>query len=186
VAEQKSRRRAVLKFLFWTAAAGGVLAVAIQSFVSGQMAAWFYYEAANDGYAVNADSFRDATAKTPAALDIVATQEIVGRQAVLVKRGDRLPRNANGVIETKIVEQGRRVELIGSQLVVKIPWEIKESKGFKYKDTFKHKGLHTFGWIGVWNVLIVLALGVTLGFMAEGFTDMLGLKLSRIQHHVGH
>ena len=186
MAEQKSRGRAVLKFLFWAAAAAGVLAVAIQSFVSGQMEAWFYYEAAKGGYAVNADSFRDATTKAPVALDIVATQVIVGRQAVPVKRGDRLPRNANGVIETSVVEKGRRVALAGTQLLVKVPWEIKESKGFKFRDTFKHKGIRTYAWAALWNVLIVLGLGVTLGFMAEGFTDILGLKISRIQHHVGH
>ena len=60
---------------------------------------------------------------------------------------------------------------------------MKEAKGFKFKDTFKHKGVETWPWSGVWNVLIVALLGLSLGLMAEGFTDMLGLKLEKIQHH---
>jgi hypothetical protein len=60
---------------------------------------------------------------------------------------------------------------------------VKESKGFKFKDTFKHKGIETWPWVGVWNVLIVALLGVSLGLMAEGFTDMLGLRLEKIRHN---
>lgn len=65
------------------------------------------------------------------------------------------------------------------------PWEIKESKGFKYKDTFIHKGIKTNPWSGLWNVALVIGLGLTLGLMAEGFTDMMGLKIKKIDHY-GH
>jgi len=37
----------------------------------------------------------------------------------------------------------------------------------------------------VWNVAVVIALGVSLGFMAEGLTDMLGWKIKKIEHY-GH
>lgn len=182
---EKGKGRAWIKFAFWTLASAGVLAVVVHSFVSGQMESWFYYRAGSDGFAVDADSFKGATEKAPAVLQIAAVGEITGLQAVPVKKGDRLPRNANGVIGTEIVEKGRRAALVGGGLEVRIPWEIKQSKGFKYKDTFKHKGIETYVWGAVWNVVIILLLGVTLGYLAEGFTDLLGLKIGRMQHH-GH
>jgi hypothetical protein len=62
---------------------------------------------------------------------------------------------------------------------------MEQAKGFKFKDTFKHKGVETWPWAAVWNVAIVFILGLALGLMAEGFTDMLGLRLEKIQHHTG-
>jgi hypothetical protein len=106
-------------------------------------------------------------------------------QATAVKKGDRLPTNTNGVISKKEVEEGKRVKLDGDKLVVMIPMQIREARGFKFKDTFKHKGVETNPWSGVWNVFWILGLGVCLGYSAEGMTDMFGLKLTKIQHH-GH
>ena len=92
--------------------------------------------------------------------------------------------NTNGIIDEKTVKEGKRVALDGSTLKVMVPSQIKESKGFKYKDTFKHKGIRTNPWSGAWNVAMVLCLGLALGLVAEGFTDLLGMKIEKIQH--GH
>jgi hypothetical protein len=97
-----------------------------------------------------------------------------------------LPVNTNGIISKEILEKGKRATLEGDAIKVLVPWEVKESKGFKYKDTFKHKGIKTDQWSGVWNVAVVIVLGLTLGFMAEGFTDLLGWKIHKIRHFEGH
>ena len=68
---------------------------------------------------------------------------------------------------------------------VTMPVKIREAKGFKYKDSFKHKGIQTNPWAAVWNVALILLLGLTLGLTAEGFTDMCGLKLKKIDHFEG-
>jgi hypothetical protein len=177
------RRRGIVKFLFWSAVAAGVTILTVRSYTSGQMAAWFYHRAAVDGYAVNADYFKNATKSRPAELKVVTGDEISGMLAIRVKKGDRLPRNTNGVIADTQISKGKRVTISGSTLRVLVPWEIQQAKGFKFKDTFKHKGVETWPWAGLWNVVIVALLGLSLGLMAEGFTDMLGLKLEKIQHH---
>ncbi len=128
---------------------------------------------------------RDATKEKPISLEIGKFNPLEGLQATAVKKGDRLPTNTNGVISKKLVEEGKRVKLDGDKLVVMIPMQIQEARGFKFKDTFKHKGVETNPWSGVWNVCWILALGVCLGYSAEGMTDMFGLKLTKIQHH-GH
>ena len=183
---ERGRGRAAIKFGFWTLASAGVLGVIVHSFVSGQMESWYYHRAAIDGYAVNADSFRDASKERPTSLEVVQTGEIRGLQAVPVKKGDRLPQGANGVVAETEVTSGKRVALVDGRLEMRVPWQIKQSKGFKYKDTFKHKGIETYPWSAVWNVVMTLLLGVSLGYMAEGFTDLLGLKFKRLQHGVGH
>jgi len=101
-----------------------------------------------------------------------------------VAKGDRLPKNANGVISLAELKSGKRAVLEGQTIKVTVPWQIKETKGFKFKDTFKHKGIRTNPWSGAWNVAMVLCLGLSLGLLAEGFTDIMGLKLGKIQH--GH
>jgi len=176
------QRRGVVKFVFWTVVATIVMIWTVHSYTSGQMVEWFYHRAAASGYAVNADTFKDATKSNPASLQVTTGNEINGLVAIRVAKGDRLPRNTNGVIADTTVTKGRRAVLDGSTLQVLIPWEVKEAKGFKFKDTFKHKNIETWPWSGVWNVIIVALLGISLGLMAEGFTDMLGLKLSKIQH----
>ena len=118
-------------------------------------------------------------------LEVGAFEQIVNLQAVPVKAGDRLPINATGIISTKDLKEGKRVKLEGDTIKVMVPTEVKEAKGFKYKDTYKHKGIKTNPWSGAWNVGIVFALGIALGYMAEGFTDLFGLKLKKIEHY-GH
>ena len=177
------RRRGVVKFVFWMLVAAVVMTLTVRSYMSGQMGQWFYHRAAVSGYAVNADLFKDATKYNPAVLQVATGDEIGGLVAIRVEKGSRLPRNANGVIADQTVAKGRRAALAGSTLQIFIPWEMKDAKGFKFKDTFKHKGVETWPWSGVWNVIIVALLGLSLGLMAEGFTDMLGLKLEKIRHH---
>jgi len=41
-------------------------------------------------------------------------------------------------------------------------------------------------WGAAWNVAMTLGIGLALGFMAEGFTDLLGIKLEKIRHFEGH
>jgi hypothetical protein len=148
------------------------------------MAEWFYHRASINGYAVNADTFKGASKDKPALLQITKGDAVDGLQAIRVGKGERLPRNSNGVISDEVLAKGKRAALADTTLKVFVPWEMKEAKGFKFKDTFKHKGIVTWPWVGVWNMLIVALLGLSLGLMAEGFTDMLGLKLEKIRHHV--
>jgi hypothetical protein len=176
------QRRGAVKFVFWTVVAAVVMILTVRSYMSGQMADWFYHRAGASGYAVNADTFKDATKSKPASLHVSTGNEINGLVAIRVAKGDRLPRNTNGVIADTTVTKGRRAVLNGTTLQVMIPWEMKEAKGFKFKDTFKHKNIETWPWSGVWNVIIVALLGISLGLMAEGFTDMLGFKLEKIRH----
>ena len=81
-------------------------------------------------------------------MQIGSFEKIEGLQAVPVKKGDRLPTNTNGVIDKKTVEEGKRVTLDGNTLKVTVPSQIKEAKGFKYRDTFMHKGIETNPWGG--------------------------------------
>ena len=118
-------------------------------------------------------------------MQIGSFEKIEGLQAVAVKKGDRLPTNTNGIIDKKTVEEGKRVTLDGNTLKVTVPSQIKEAKGFKYRDTFMHKGIETNPWGAVWAVGFILALGLCLGLMAEGFTDMCGYKLEKIKHYEG-
>lgn len=180
-----ARGRAVFKFVFWLGTAIGLFTYAWYCHSSGQLAAWYYHQAAADGYAVDADAFKNASPQRPALLAITAGDRIDGLVAVRVKKGDLLPKNANGVITDDIVKAGKRVNLEGASLKVKVPWELKQSKGFKFKDAFKHKGVETYPWGAVWNVLMVIGLGLALGFLAEGFTDMLGMRVEKIKHFEG-
>ncbi|MFH0901491.1 MAG: hypothetical protein V2A73_12765 [Pseudomonadota bacterium] len=181
-----TRVRAAIKFLFWVAASTGVVGLVVHSFRSGQMTGWYYHRSSVDGYAIDADGIGEATKEHPVVLGIGDFAQIDGLQAVPVKKGQRLPRNANGVIAETILKEGRRATLEENQIVVRIPWEVKQAKGFKFKDTFKHKGVKTNPWSAPWNVGIVFALGICLGFMAEGFTDLLGMRIQKIKHFEGH
>jgi hypothetical protein len=148
------------------------------------MIQWYYYTASLDGYAIDANRSMNATKDKPAMLSIRKQENVDGLVAIPVAMGDRLPRNANGVISQAEVKSGKRAVVQGETIKVMVPWQIKESKGFKYKDTFKHKGIRTNPWAGIWNVAMVLALGLSLGLVAEGFTDLMGYKIEKIQH--GH
>ena len=76
--------------------------------------------------------------------------------------------------------------LDGGRLKVSVPWEWHEKKGFRYKDSFTHKNVKTNPLSGVWNLVMVGLIGLCLGYLAEGFTDMLGWKFKKIDHTVGH
>lgn len=180
-----SKGRGLFKFLFWTAVGAGLFIYAGYSYSSGQMLSWYYYRAGTDGYAINDKAFKEASKEKPALLEIGAFEKIEGLQAVAVKKGDRLPGGANGIISTEILKKGKRATLEDKFIKVMVPVEIKEAKGFKYKDSFKHKGVKTNPWSGAWNVGMIIALGLTLGLIAEGFTDMCGLKLTKIDHFEG-
>ncbi|HYR02403.1 MAG TPA: hypothetical protein VES58_03590, partial [Syntrophobacteria bacterium] len=180
------KRRETMRFIFWTIMAGLVSVYWLWSYFSGQMVRWYYYTAAFDGYAINDVTFKDASKDKPAMLAVGNFDKIEGLQAVPVKKGGRLPEHTNGIIGLDILKAGKRAVLEGEQIKVTVPWEIKESKGFKYRDTFKHKGILTNPWSGAWNLAMVIAMGLCLGLMAEGLTGMFGLKLHKIKHFEGH
>jgi hypothetical protein len=183
---EPSKIRGTIKFLFWTAVACALVVVAVRSHISGQMAAWYYHTASEDGYAINAHTFKDATKSKPAVLEIGQFQRIEGLQAVPMKKGERLPANANGIISADVLKRGRRATLQGNQISVTVPFQIQEKSGFKFKDGFTHKGIRTNPWAALWNIVMVTGLGLSLGFMAEGFTDVLGIKLEKIRHFEAH
>lgn len=179
-----NRGKAAFKFCFWLAASVALFGYIIHSYTSGQMIQWYYYTASLDGYAVDANLSMSATKEKPVVLNITKQDEVNGLVAIPVAKGDRLPKNANGVISLAELKSGKRAVLEGQTVKVTVPWQIKETKGFKFRDTFKHKGIRTNPWSGVWNVAMVLSLGLSLGLLAEGFTDLMGLKIGKIQH--GH
>jgi hypothetical protein len=180
------RGRALIKFLFWAVSTVLVFAYAISTYRSGQMVRWYYFQAKADGYAINAKAFEQATRENPVSLVIGEFADVAGQRAVRVAKGSRLPQGTNGVIDLATVDAGDRVRLDGGQLVVTVPWQIKEAKGFKFRDGFTHKNIRTNPWAGLWNLVMVGLVGLCLGFLAEGFTDVLGLKFEKIDHSVGH
>jgi hypothetical protein len=177
--------RGAIKFVVWAVIAVALVVYLWGEHYNGTLASWYYYKAGADGWAINSETFRNASEEKPSFLKIGSFQKIDGLQAVPVETGDRLPVNTNGIIDKKTVEEGKRVTLEGNTLKVTAPTQIKESKGFKFKDSFKHKGIQTDPWGGVWSVGFIFALGFALGLMAEGLTDMLGFKLEKINHHEG-
>ena len=179
-----NRRKAAFKFCFWLIVSVAMFGYIIHSYNSGQMVRWYYYTASLDGYAIDANRFLNATKDNPSVLSIRKQGEVNGLVAIPVARGDRLPEKANGVISLAEIKSGKRAVIQGETVKVMVPWQIKEAKGFKYKDTFKHKGIRTNPWAGAWNVAMVLVLGLSLGLLAEGFTDLMGYKIEKIQH--GH
>jgi hypothetical protein len=181
---QKSR--GVVKFAVWGALAAALIAYVVYANASGKINAMYYYKSSLDGYAVRVREFKDASKEKPAVLAISPkAQEIKGLMAVPVKKGELLPAGASGVVSDQVIKEGKRAKVEGDKLIISVPWQIKETKGFKYRDTFIHKGVKTDPWSGVWNVVMVIGLGLCLGFMAEGFTDMLGWKIKKIEHF-GH
>jgi hypothetical protein len=184
--EGPSKGRAAVKFGFWTILAAAMFVLVAHLHMSGRFARWYYFKASADGYAVNADSFKNANEKEPAYLEIGKFERIEGLQAVEVKKGDRLPELANGIIGKDVLEKGERAALEGTRIKVIKPFKIEDAKGFKFKNTFKHKGVKTDPWAAPINVFLVIGLGLTLGFMAEGFTDLIGIKVEKIHHFEGH
>jgi hypothetical protein len=182
---EASKTRGAIKFLVWAGIATALVIYLWVEYYNGTLISWYYYKAAGDGWAINATAFKDATKDKPAVLQLGSFDKIEGLQAVPVKKGDRLPTNANGIIDKKTVTEGKRVILEGNSLKVISPIQVKEAKGFKYKDSFMHKGIETNPWGGLWCVAFILCLGFALGMTAEGFTDMFGYKLEKIKHYEG-
>lgn len=178
------RGKAAFKFCFWLVASVALFGYIIYTYNSGQMIQWYYYTASLDGYAIDANQSMNATKDKPVVLSIRKQDQVDGLVAIPVSKGDRLPKSANGVISLAEVKAGKRAVVQGETIKVTVPWQIKEAKGFKFKDTFKHKGIRTYPWAGIWNVAMVLTLGLSLGLVAEGFTDLMGYKIEKIQH--GH
>ncbi len=182
---EASRGRGAVKFVVWLAVALGLTGYFWAEYYNGNLVKAYYFKAKSDGWAVNAEAFKDASKDKPAILQIGSFENIEGLQAVPVKKGERLPTNTNGVIDKKTVDEGKRVTLDGTTLKVTVPSQVRESKGFKFRDTFKHKGIQTDPWGGVWAVAFILCLGFALGMTAEGFTDVCGYKLVKIKHYEG-
>jgi uncharacterized protein (UPF0333 family) len=187
-AVQAHHKKATVKMFFWLLVTAGLIFYMVFSYTSGQMVRWYYYTASADGYAIDANTFANATPKNPAQLTIVTANEIKGLQAVPVRKGERLPEKTNGVITSADLKSGKRVSMDAAtnSIRVMVPAQIKESKGFKYKDTFKHKGVRTNPWSAVWNVGMVVLLGLALGMFAEGVTDFMGMKIEKIDHAIAH
>lgn len=183
-----NRNKASVKLIFWLIVAAGLISYVVHSYTSGQMIRWYYYRASVDGYAIDANTFAKATKQNPAELTIVTANEIKGLQAVPVKTGDRLPEHANGVLALSELKAAKRVSMDAKTNTIRVmaPSQIKESKGLKYKDTFKHKGVRTNPWAALWNVAMVLMLGLSLGLLAEGVTDFMGMKIEKIDHAIAH
>jgi hypothetical protein len=181
-----SRTRAAIKFLFWACATVAVFTYAIHSYRSGALVHAYYYKAKADGYAVNAASFQHATLERPVSLTIGSFEDVLGLKAAPVSKGSVLPRGTTGIIDHPVVQKGERVKLQDGALVVMVPWQLKESKGFTYRDGFTHKNIQTNPWSGVWNLVMVGLIGLSLGYLAEGFTDLVGLRFEKIDHTVGH
>lgn len=181
-----SRHRAWIKFVFWTLTTVVVFSYAISTYRSGQMVHWYYFKAKADGYALNTRLVANATPENPATLAVGTFENVNGLRAVAVKKGDVLPEGATGVIDLVTIAEGKRVKLSNSSLIVMIPWQLVESKGFMYRDEFTHQNVQTNPRSGAWNVLMIAAIGLSLGYLAEGFTELLGLRLKKIDHTVVH
>lgn len=177
--------RGTIKFVVWTAVSVSICVWFWAQYYNGTLLKQYYYKAKTSGWAVNATAFNEATKDKPAILQIGSFAKIEGLQAVPVKKGDLLPANATGIIDEKTVKEGKRVALEGNTIKVMIPSQIKESKGFAFRDTFTHKGVETDPWGAAWSVGFILVLGLALGSMAEGFTDMIGMKIAKIKHYEG-
>lgn len=182
---KKFQARGTIKFVIWTAVSIAISVWFWAQYFNGTLYKQYYYKTKTSGWAVHANDFKDATKDKPAILQVGSFEKIEGLQAVPVKKGDRLPVNATGVIDEKTVKEGKRVVLDGNTLKVLIPSQIKEAKGFKYKDTFTHKGVEADPWGGAWAVGFIVILGLSLGLMAEGFTDMIGMEIHKIKHFEG-
>ena len=116
------RGKAAFKFCFWLVISVGLFWYIIHSYTSGQMIQWYYYTASLDGYAVNANLFMNATKEKPVVLNIARQDEVQGLVAIPVAKGDRLPKNANGVISLAEIKAGKRVVLEGQTIKVTVPW----------------------------------------------------------------
>ncbi len=77
-----SRGKGAIKFLFWGAVAIGLFYYAFHTYNTGQMVVWYYYKANTDGYAVNADTIKNANKEKPALLTIGPFEKIEGPSSI--------------------------------------------------------------------------------------------------------
>lgn len=147
-----SRRRSALKFLAWLLVSAALFAYAINTYTTGRMVRWYYYQAKADGYAVDARAFAGATPERPAALQVGTWTSLDGgRRAVPVRTGDPLPVGATGVIDLDTIHKGVCARVVGDQLLVLVPWQVRESNGFTFREGFTHKNVGTNPFSGMWN-----------------------------------
>jgi len=179
-----SALRRYVKLLFWIVATAAIFGFAIQTFVTGQLTGMYFYKAKVDGYAIDDKTFANATPENPVILKVESVSEITGPQAVPVKAGDLLPKNTNGVISTSVVKEGKRVALENDTLKVMLPNQATDAKGSTTKDTFHAKNVETNPISGIWNLIVVVLMGLCLGLLAESVTDVLGIKVTASAH--GH
>jgi hypothetical protein len=177
-AARARRGRAALRLLVSGAVAAALIGVVLQSYRSGQMTRWYYHRAAAAGFAVDVTRFAAATPAAPVALAITAAPVADRPFAVRVQPGDRLPPGANGVITDAVLAAGRRAHRAGERLVVTRPFEIQTARGFRFKAGFRHQGIRPYPWAALWNLAVVLGLGLGCGLFAEALTDLLGLRVS--------
>ena len=99
------KTKGAIKFVVWAALAVALCVYALYAHTSGKIDQMYYHSTSSNGFAVNTNEFFSASKEKPALLKIGPADEIKGLMAVPVKKGDRLPRGANGVIRQ---EGGRR------------------------------------------------------------------------------
>ena len=135
-----TERKAAFKFGFWLVASVALFGYIIHTYTSGQMIQWYYYTASLDGYAVDANLSMNATKDKPVVLNIAKQDEVKGLVAIPVAKGDRLPKNANGVISLAELKAGKRAVLEGQTIKVTVPWQIKETKGVQVQGHLQTQG----------------------------------------------
>ncbi|MHB1416642.1 MAG: hypothetical protein ACYC1C_15450 [Chloroflexota bacterium] len=179
---KNERTRNLIKLAFWSLATAIVFGYAINTFVGGGLTGMYFYKAKADGYAIHYGTVENATPAQPVLLTVTDSSVVEGNQAVPVKKGDLLPANTSSVISQAEVEDGRRVKLEDGQLAVLIPWEVTTSHGVASKESLRNKNIETDPMGGVWNLVMVMLMGLCLGLLGESVTDVMGIKVKKTAH----
>ena len=58
---EASKTRGAIKFLVWAAVAAALIVYLWVEYYNGTLISWYYYKAASDGWAINAEAFKDAS-----------------------------------------------------------------------------------------------------------------------------
>jgi len=177
-----NRGKAAFKFCFWLVVSIALFAYVIHTYNSGQMIQWYYYTARSMVTPVNANGFMNATKEKPSC-------SVSGsRTRWTVWWRSRCPRGT-GCQEcewrhfpdrNQIGKKGRPG---GEKVKVTVPWQIKETKGSstrtpsstRHQDQSLGRGLECGHGAPP---------GAVTRLLAEGLTDIMGLKIGKIQH--GH
>ncbi len=137
---EASKTRGAIKFIVWAAIAVALIGYLWIEYYNGTLIGWYYYKAKSDGWAINSETFKDATKDKPAVLQIGSFDKIEGLQAVPVKKGDRLPTNTNGIIDKKTVTEGKRVTFEGNTLKVTVAEPSQGIQGIQIQGYFQAQG----------------------------------------------